>query len=47
MGREIGHIRPGYFRWQTARHSVFYRKTKVGILIVRIIHERRDVERTL
>lgn len=47
MGRDAGHIRPGYRRIETARHLVFYLKTVTGVLIVRVLHQSFDVKRHL
>ena len=47
LGRDVGHIRPGYRKIETASHSVFYRKTEEGVLIVRILHQSMDFERHL
>ena len=47
IGRDAGDIRVGYHRLETASHSVFYRKTEYGVLIVRVLHQRMDVERYL
>jgi toxin ParE1/3/4 len=45
IGRDARHIRPGYFRMEVASHTVFYRKTDEGILIIRVLHERMDFAR--
>lgn len=42
LGRDAGRIRPGYRKIETASHSVFYRKTQDGVLIVRILHQSMD-----
>lgn len=41
VGSDIGHLRAGYFRFPHASHSIFYRKTDDGILIVRVLHQRQ------
>lgn len=47
-GPDCSDIRPGYRKYQVARHVIFYRITSEGdIEIVRILHERMDVERHL
>ena len=46
-GINVGHIRPGYRKILSGSHFVFYRKTEDGVLIVRVLHERMDVERHL
>jgi toxin ParE1/3/4 len=47
MGRSIAHLREGYFRFEHARHVVFYVKTPRGIRVVRVLHERMDPPRHL
>jgi toxin ParE1/3/4 len=47
-GRSAQAIRPGYFRQTVGSHVLFYRARKRGgIEIVRILHQRMDVERHL
>jgi toxin ParE1/3/4 len=45
IGRPIDHIRTGYFRFPHASHSVYFVKIRVGIRIVRVLHQRMDPER--
>jgi len=47
MGRSIQYLRAGYFRFEHARHTVFYVRTAVGIRVMRVLHERMDPERHL
>ena len=47
MGQEIGDVRPGYMRMQAGSHSVFYRNTEDGILIVRVLPQRLQFGRHL
>ena len=45
MGRSCDEIKPGYYKFPTGSHVVFYRcKTERMIEIVRILHESMDVE---
>ncbi len=44
IGRDYGHIRQGYFRYEHARHSIFYRIEPAGILVVRVLHQGQDPE---
>jgi toxin ParE1/3/4 len=46
-GRSIDYIRSGYFRFEHARHVVFYISAERGIRIMRVLHERMDPERHL
>jgi len=47
IGRDIGHIRAGYFRYEYKAHTVYYRQDQVGILIVRILGREQDPMRHL
>lgn len=41
------HVRPGYRRQRVERHAVFYRVEGDTLLVVRVLHERMDVQRHL
>ncbi len=41
------HIRPGYRRRSVERHMIYFRITAYGIAVVRILHDRMDVQRHL
>lgn len=47
IGRSIDHVRRGYFRFEHARHTVFYVRIEQGVRIVRVLHERMDPDRHL
>lgn len=47
LGRDAGHLRPGYFRFEHDRHSVFYQKTEDGVFVVRVLHEKQQPENYL
>lgn len=40
-------VREGYFKYAVGSHLVFYRYSKDGVDIVRILHQRMDVTRHL
>jgi toxin ParE1/3/4 len=40
LGRTCDEVRPGLRRHEHARHVVFYRQRRGGILISRILHQR-------
>jgi toxin ParE1/3/4 len=40
LGRGCDELRPGMRRIEYEKHVVFYRRTKVGIRIVRVLHQR-------
>ena len=44
LGRECSEVRPGYFRYPSGSHILFYRSAADGIDIVRILHQRMDYE---
>ena len=47
IGRDYGSLRPGLRRYEQASHSVYYRLTDTGILILRVLHRRMDPARHL
>jgi toxin ParE1/3/4 len=47
LGRDASDIRPGYRKIESASHSVFYKRTEDGVLIVRVLHQRMDFRRLL
>ena len=47
IGRDIGHIRAGYFRYEYGSHTIYYRLDRAELLIVRILGERQDPLRHL
>jgi len=47
LGRSIDHLRPGYFRFEHASHTIFYLRAEQGIRVIRVPHERMDPERHL
>ena len=47
LGRDASDIQAGYRKIETASHSVFYRKTEDGVLIVRVLHQHMDFGRHL
>ena len=45
MGTTAENVRAGYRRSPHESHVVFYRASKGGILVVRVLHARTDVRR--
>jgi toxin ParE1/3/4 len=44
MGKVCGEIRPGYYKFPTGSHIIYYRsKSNESIEIVRVLHESMDV----
>ena len=46
-GRPCDDIRQGYRKYHLGRHVIFYRQTGEDIEIIRILHERMDIEARL
>jgi len=42
LGRRIDQIRKGYFRYEHDSHSIFYKRRRNGILIMRVLHQQMD-----
>lgn len=40
LGRRCKQIRSGLRRLEHGRHVIFYRQTRSGILVVRVLHQR-------
>lgn len=47
VGRDASGLRPGYLRFEHERHSVFYRRAKGGVLVVRVLHVRMQPQKHL
>ena len=47
IGRDYSFLRPGLRRYGHASHSVYYRLTDTGIVILRVLHQRMDPARHL
>jgi toxin ParE1/3/4 len=43
-GKACDDIRLGYRKYHVARHLIFYRQSTEGLEIIRILHDRMDVE---
>lgn len=41
------HIRKGYFKAKVNSHLIFYRKTNDIVEVIRILHQRMDIENRL
>ena len=40
-------IRQGYRQYHVGRHLIFYRQSETGITVIRILHDRMDIEARL
>lgn len=47
LGRKIDHIRKGYFRYEYASHTIFYKIKKDGIVVMRVLYKKMETERHL
>lgn len=45
--QDCASIRPGYRRRTVEQHVIYFRATRYGIAIIRILHQRMDVIRHL
>ena len=43
-GRACDDVRVGYRKYLIGRHLIFYREVNEGIEIIRVLHDRMDVE---
>lgn len=44
IGLACDYIRDGYRKYHVGRHLIFYRQTEIFVEIIRILHDRMDVE---
>lgn len=47
LGQSCDDVRAGYQKWPVGSHILFYRVVADAIDVVRILHERMDVDRQL
>lgn len=47
LGVDAGNVRAGYRRFVHQRHTVFYKKARVGIRIIRILGPGMFIERSM
>lgn len=47
LGRPCDSVRPGYFKLAVGSHIIFFRLTKIGIDVARILHQSMDFDRHL
>lgn len=45
QGQSCAHIRPRYRRRGTEHHMIYFQQTSYGVAIIRILHQRMDVNR--
>ena len=44
LGKSSDDLRPGYRKYPVGRHLIFYRQSKDCLEIIRILHQRMDIE---
>ena len=47
LGIDVSSLRNDYFRFVHQRHSIYFKKSKVGILIIRILGPGMSADRNL
>ena len=47
QARGCAHVRPGYRQRGVEQHVIYFKPTRYGIAVVRILHQRMDVARHL
>ena len=45
LGKAIDDVRPGYLKFPTGSHVIYYRRTSTGIDVIRLLHKRMDADR--
>lgn len=43
-GKSCDDVRSGYRKYHVGRHLIFYRQSTEGVEIVRVLHDRMDIE---
>jgi len=44
LGINVNHIRQGYFKYKIGKHLIFYRLQDGDVEVVRILHQKMDIE---
>jgi toxin ParE1/3/4 len=44
QGRSAEHVRRGYLKYPIGSHVIFYRRSTTGIDVIRILHQRMNIE---
>ena len=48
QARSAEYVRPGYFKYAVGRHMLYFQKPAPGTInVIRILHQRQDVEQAL
>jgi len=44
LGLRVDGIRPGFYRYRVRSHLIFYRRVDYGIEVMRVLHQRMDID---
>ncbi|GGD02870.1 type II toxin-antitoxin system RelE/ParE family toxin [Aureimonas glaciei] len=47
LGQKVDDVRAGYYRYRAGSHLIFYRRVEPGIEVMRVLHQRMDIDRHL
>jgi toxin ParE1/3/4 len=47
QAQDCSHVRPGYRRRSVGQHVIYFRVTRYGIAVIRILHQRMEAARHL
>lgn len=47
IGPTCDHVQRGVRRWPMERHMIYFRITRYGLALTRILHDRMDARRSL
>ena len=47
LGRDCSHVRPNLYAWNVVSHVIYYKPTKDGISIYRVLHKSMDYKKHL
>jgi toxin ParE1/3/4 len=45
QGRDCSHVRPNLYAWNVVSHVIFYKPTKDGVSIYRVLHKSMDYKK--
>lgn len=47
QGRDYSHVRPNLYAWNVVSHVIYYKPTKEGISVYRVLHKSMDYQKHL
>ncbi len=45
QGRDCSHVRPNLYAWNVVSHVIYYKPTKDGVSIYRVLHSSMDYKK--